>query len=137
MAVQRCAQVLDGVVVNVILADPATFSPGDGSQIIVSSTAEVGWTVSGGVFVANATTTSFQTTGLTFLQFMALFSSAEQAAIVTSTDAQVKLFLLMATGAGALDLGNPEVVSGVDYLASLNLIAAARVATILSGAPPS
>lgn len=137
MAVQRCAQILNGVVVNVILADPATFSPGDGSQIVASQTAEVGWTFAGGAFAQVAPTTSYQTTGMTFLQFMALFSSAEQGAIVSSTDAQVKLFLLMATGAGALDLGNPEVVAGVDYLASLNLIAVARVATILSGAPPS
>lgn len=85
----------------------------------------------------NTPAASYQTTGLTFLQFMALFSSAEQGAIVSSTDTQVKLFLLMATGAGALDLGNPEVVSGVNYLASLGLIAAARVAVILSGAPPA
>ncbi len=36
---------------------------------------------------------------VTFLQFMALFTPTEQAAIVGSTDPQVKLFTLMASGA--------------------------------------
>ena len=133
----RCAQVLNSVVVNVILADPATFNPGDGSQIVASDTAEVGWTYSAGVFTPKTPTAIYQTSGLSFLQFMALFTGAEQGSIVSAPNAQVKLFLLMATGAGALDLSNPEVVAGVNYLASLNLIAAARVATILSGAPAS
>ena len=136
MAAQRCAQILGGVVVNVILADPSTFSPGDGSLIVASATAQVGWTFADGAFTPDVAPVVHQTTGLSFLQFMALFTSAEQAAIVGSTDTQVKLFLLMATGAGALDLTNPEVVGGVDYLASINLIAAARAAAILSGAPP-
>jgi hypothetical protein len=68
---------------------------------------------------------------------MALFAAAEQAAIVGSGDAQVRLFILMATGGGALDLTNPEVVGGVNYLASLGLIAVARVSRILTGAPPA
>ena len=132
----RCARVLNGVVVNAIEADPATFDPGDGSLIVASDTAEAGWTFANGAFTAVGAPFAPQTSGLTFLQFMALFSSAEQAAIVSSNDTQTKLFIMMATGAGALDLGNPEVVAGVGYLASLNLIAASRVATILSGAPP-
>jgi hypothetical protein len=136
MAAQRCAQILNGVVVNVIEADPASFDPGDGSQIVASEIAEIGWSYSAGAFKPGAASVAYQTCGLTFLQFMSLFSSAEQAAIANSTDTQVKLFLLMATGAGVLDLQNPEVVAGVSYLASLNLIAAPRVATILSGAPP-
>ena len=133
----RCAQVLNGSVINVIEADPSSFNPGDGSEIVAADTAEIGWTYSAGVFTPNAPPATYQTSDLSFLQFMALFTSAEQAAVVNSTDTQVRLFLLMATGAGALDLGNPEVVAGVNYLASLNLIAAARVAAILSGAPPS
>lgn len=83
---------------------------------------------------------------LTFLQFMALFTAAEQAAIVNSSDTQTKLFLLMATGAGNLQLNNSEVIAGVNYLASgpsatppgPGLITAARAAQVLaSQAPPS
>ena len=133
----RCAQIRSGVVVNLVEADPSTFNPGDGSIIIATDTAQIGWTFASGAFTAVLAPVVHQTTGLSFLQFMALFSSSERAAIVNSNDTQAKLFIMMATGAGTLDLGNPEVVAGVGYLASLNLIAGSRVATILSGAPTS
>ncbi|MGD0026114.1 MAG: hypothetical protein ABSC37_16100 [Xanthobacteraceae bacterium] len=81
---------------------------------------------------------------LTFLQFMALFTAAEQAAIVNSSDTQSKIFLLMATGAGTLQLDNPEVIAGVNYLATAStatppgpgLITAARAAQILANQTP-
>lgn len=81
---------------------------------------------------------------LTFLKFMALFSAAEQAAIANSSDTQTRLFLLMATGAGALDLSSVEVIAGVNYLAATpastppgpGLITAARAAQILANQPP-
>jgi hypothetical protein len=82
---------------------------------------------------------------LTFLQFMALFTPAEQAALVGSADTQTKLFVMMATGAGSIALANPEVVAGVNYLATPatatppgpGLIASARVAQILANQAPS
>jgi len=37
----RCLQVKDGVIVNVIVADP-TFDPGDGSQIVASDVGNPG-----------------------------------------------------------------------------------------------
>jgi hypothetical protein len=42
----------------------------------------------------------------------------------------------MASGANFLDLTLAEVVNGVEYLASVNLIAATRVAAILSNTAP-
>jgi hypothetical protein len=76
---------------------------------------------------------------ITFLQFMALFTPTEQATIVSTTDVQTKLFLLMATGAGQIALSDPQVIAGVNYIAAAppGLIAPSRVATILAGAPPS
>jgi hypothetical protein len=75
---------------------------------------------------------------LTFLQFMALFTAAEQAAIVGSSDTQVKLFVVMAAGAGGLQLDNAEVVAGVTYLQSIALLTAPRAAAVLAGdAPPA
>lgn len=82
---------------------------------------------------------------LTFLKFMALFTAAEQAAIVDSTDTQTRLFLLMATGAGTLDLSSVEVIAAVNYLAATpsstppgpGLITAARAAQILADQPLS
>jgi len=136
MTAQRCAHVVNGVVANAILADPSTFSYGDGSLVIASATANVGDTYSGGVFTPGVPVVSYPTQ-LTFLQFMALFSPTEQAAVVTSTDVQVKLFVLMASGAGDVNLTDPIVVGGVNYLASKSVITSARATTILSGAPPS
>lgn len=135
MSAQRCAHIVNGVVSNIILADPATFKPSDGSIIVASDTAQLGWTYANGAFTPAVAPVVYQTTGLSFLQFMALFTPTEQAAIVTSTDTQVRLFLLMATGDGQIDLTNPEVIGGVNYLASLGLIGPARVATILAGEP--
>ena len=134
MAAQRCAQILNGVVENVIVADPS-WVPGDGSILVASATAQVGWTYMGGVFASVAPAVVYQTAGLTFLQFMALLTSAEQAAVANSTDTQTRLFVMMATGAPQIDLTNPEVAAGVNYLASINLITSARAATILSGLP--
>ncbi|QXX74224.1 hypothetical protein [Methylovirgula sp. HY1] len=80
----------------------------------------------------------------TFLQFMAFFTSAEQAAIFASSDTQTKIFITMAAGSGGLQLSNTEVIAGIDYLASgstatppgPSLITAARAAAILSGQAP-
>jgi hypothetical protein len=81
---------------------------------------------------------------LTFIQFMALFTPAEQDAIIDSTDTQTRVFMAMATGSGGLQLSNAEVIAGVGYLAALPtatppgpaLIAPARVAQILANQPP-
>ena len=45
----RCIQVLDGVIVNVILADPTTFQPDDGSVIFALDIGEIGDSYAGGV----------------------------------------------------------------------------------------
>jgi hypothetical protein len=76
-------------------------------------------------------------TTISFLQFMNLFTPTEQGALVNSNDTQVKLFNLMAAGAGAIDLSNNEVIGGVDYVASLGIIANNRVAEILAGTLPT
>lgn len=72
-------------------------------------------------------------TSYSFLEFMALFTLTEQALIVVSNDVQVKLFVMMATGAGVIQLDDSEVVQGVEYLTTVNLITTARAAAILSG----
>jgi hypothetical protein len=81
---------------------------------------------------------------LTFLQFMALFTAPEQAAMVNSADTQTKLFVLMATGSGGIQLGNPEVVAGINYLATPTtatppgpgILTVARAAQVLAGTTP-
>ena len=72
---------------------------------------------------------------LKFLEFIALFTQAEQAAIVASTDVQVRLFLLMAAAASEVILSDPKTEAGVNYLVSLGLLTSQRAAQILSGTP--
>jgi len=72
-------------------------------------------------------------TQLTFLAFLALFSPTEQAAIVTSSDAQIRLFCLMAAGSTFVSLADPRVAAGTKMLESAGLIAAGRAAQILAG----
>ena len=73
---------------------------------------------------------------VTFREFMALFTPAEQSAIVNSTDTQVKIILLQAS-AGAITLGDPVVKTDLDYLVSLGLITADRETAILANQPPA
>ena len=73
----------------------------------------------------------------TFLQFLALFTASEQAAIVDSTDTQVKLFMLMAAGASTLSLIDPRTIQGLAYLVSVNLLTQARETAILAAPAPT
>ncbi|WP_267426366.1 hypothetical protein [Methylobacterium sp. GC_Met_2] len=73
----------------------------------------------------------------TQLTFLALFSPAEQAAIVTSADAQIRLFCLMAAGSTFVSLADPRVVAGAQMLESAGLIAAGRAAQVLAGQAPA
>jgi len=76
---------------------------------------------------------------LTYLQFEALFTTAENTAILTAAQSNVALFrwLLRATGSSAIDLGNAEVKAGLDALVAAGLITADREIAILAGQAPA
>jgi hypothetical protein len=76
---------------------------------------------------------------LSFLQFMALFTTAEQIAIVSSVDPQVRLFAMEAEGAGSILLADAKVVGGINYLTTTTppILTAAEAARILAGMVPS
>jgi hypothetical protein len=90
------------------------------------------WLEAGGVPTAYIAPPTEPTT-LTFLQFMALFTPAEQASIVSSDDPQVKLFTLMAAGAGGILLSDSEVIAGVNYLVTNSILTAPRATAVLAG----
>jgi hypothetical protein len=73
---------------------------------------------------------------LSFLQFMALFTSAEQAALINSTDTGVKLLLLQATGNSGVTLTDAATVNGLAYLVSLGILTTARQMAISANQPP-
>lgn len=72
-----------------------------------------------------------------FIEFLELFTDDERAAIVNSTDTQVKLFLLMATGATAINVNDIRTAEGLSALVAQNLITSARKTQILQGQQPS
>ena len=47
----RCAQIKDGVVINVIIADPEQFTPTDGSILVSSEDAQIYYTYNGVEFI--------------------------------------------------------------------------------------
>lgn len=75
-------------------------------------------------------------TVVSFISFMNLFTKDEQLAIASSDDDQFKLFRMMATGAGIIDMGSQYTVDGVNYMAAIGIIKESRVAEILSMTPP-
>lgn len=74
---------------------------------------------------------------ISWLEFMGLFTPAEQAAIATSTNQTVAVFRMMATGLGGdMNLADPRVAQGLDALVAAGLIAAARKADVLARRAP-
>jgi hypothetical protein len=76
---------------------------------------------------------------LTYLQFRALFTAAENQAIMAAAQGNHAIldWLLQAVGAGAIDLGDPQLKAGLDALTGAGLIAVARQAAILANQPPA
>lgn len=66
-------------------------------------------------------------------EYRARFTDAELAAIVSSTDAGVKLLILKVSTppSEGIDLSNPAVIQGLNYLVSKGILAAERPAQIL------
>lgn len=81
---------------------------------------------------------------LDFIGFISLFTSAEQAEILSSTDPQTKLLLAETEGMGAaINLADARVVAGINYLATPTtstppgpgILTSARAAQILANQP--
>lgn len=74
---------------------------------------------------------------LTFLEFMALLTPTEQAALVNSADVPLKIWILKATGAGEIHLSDPETIKGLAYAGSIiPALTPDRQAAILANSPP-
>lgn len=133
MAVERCAQILNGVVENVVMADPAVFVPTDGSTLVPSSGAGPGYTYANGVFTPAATV--YATQNLDFYYFLGLFTPAEFSAIVSSGLAPVKVFLMTYIPAPSFNLTDTAIVNAINFLVAQSLLTSGRGAQILTGAP--
>lgn len=93
------------------------------------------------VYVWNATTKSV-TTGpntapnwIPTYSFILLFTPAEHAAIQASTDAKVTQFMMAVSVTPQINLNDPIVINGINYLVSISLLTQPNANLILSGQP--
>lgn len=70
------------------------------------------------------------------VDYILLFAPQEVVAIENSTDAIARQFLLAIQSSTEVNLGDPRVVHGLAYMASVGLIALDRPARVLSNLPP-
>ncbi len=98
----------------------------------------VGWTYTNGLFYAPVAPKA-PARELTSLQFMALFTPAEQTAIAAAAIASPALLLwfFQAMGAQTITLSDPRTAAGIGALVGAGLLTAAREAQVLAGAAPS
>jgi hypothetical protein len=120
--------------------DDVTFPAPEGASFVDQGGAAIGWLLHKGKLVApsepEAPAAPPRTT-FDLLGFFDLFTEAEQGAIVSSDNVQVKLFCLMAAGTNSVDLKDPKIVAGVKQFESLGLIEKGRAAKVLAGEAPT
>lgn len=73
---------------------------------------------------------------ISFGNFMNLFTGPEKIQIVSSPDPQVKLFTLMASGAGIISVESADFISGLNYLVAMGILTEARKDQIANLQPP-
>lgn len=66
-----------------------------------------------------------------FMQFVGRLTEAEKTALVESDDVDVRLFLMSLTSI-VVSLDSPDVIAGVQMLASKNILTKARAAELLA-----
>lgn len=109
-----------------LAAAAAASSAGAGvSQVVLMGTVGI-----------DATTLAASTPAdLTRFAFLSLFTLAELTAVLSSTDPIVKTIIFRFENAEDIYLGDPATIQGVEYLASVALITAARAAQVLAATP--
>lgn len=74
---------------------------------------------------------------LDYRQFRALFTAAENQAIMTAAPSNPQLLdWLLEAAPGSIDMSSPIVKGGLDALVAAGLLTADREAAILAGTPP-
>lgn len=120
---------------------PGLFEAADGSYWRVDTTAAATPLQKANLAVAivNVNPSAVPKPKVTYLQFEALFTPAEQGAIfgAAGTTPSLMQWLLRAAGAGEIDLGNPETIAGINILEGAGLLTADRTALVLAGTPPN
>jgi hypothetical protein len=105
---------------------------------VTNPAVEQGWSYNGGAFAPPSPPVDPDPPirSFAFLDFLGFFTSEEQAAIIASEVVHVKLFVVMAAGAGVINLDDPRVAEGLDLLVAENLLTAERRAQVFAGQAP-
>lgn len=129
----------DGVVENVIeLEAQGNYVPPVGYSVVEDKTgkAEVGDGYKAGLFggfsPAPQAPSSPKPATLTFSQFIDRLTPDEQTALVNSPDTKVKIFVIMISGARAINVSAPDVVTGMSSLVAAGVLTKARADAILA-----
>lgn len=141
--VQRTyAHVINSVVVETIVTDydVTKLFPSKMTWVDITTQSPMParlWAYVGGAFSPPAAVVP-ASPKLTSLEFMALLTPAEQAAIAGAglANASVMLWLIKLSGAMYIDLGDPQTVGGVHALAAAGLLTSDRVTAILANQAP-
>lgn len=78
---------------------------------------------------------SLRARAMTASSFMALFTPAEQSAILATSDTPSRMFLMKIGGDAVFDLGQRAVIAGVIGFATADLIEIDRAFDVLAGQP--
>lgn len=70
------------------------------------------------------------------LDYLQLFTGAELAAAMASTDPRMRVATAYTLGAPTINLANPQVIGGLQLMQSLGILAPARAAAIGANQPP-
>lgn len=71
------------------------------------------------------------------LQYIDLFTQAEQDAILLSNDGTIRSLATKASAAQRVFLTDAHIIAGLDYLTTAGILAPGRKAQILSNTPPA
>lgn len=135
------ALIVDDVVWELTDIDPADRFHPSMEWVKADATVEVGWArEKDGRLKAPAQEQAPATSSrLSFLEFMDLFTEAEQLAIAGAamTDVATKLWYDRAAGAQFIDLGDERLAAGLQKMVDAKLLTAARRTRVLKGSPPA
>lgn len=142
---QRFARIVDARVAEIIelpegvsLSD--RFHP-DIAAVCTPCGADVapGWVQGEGGFAAPAAPVPVRRTRFSFLEFMDLFTDAEQLAIAGAamTDVATKLWYDRAVGAQFIDLTDARLTGGLQAMVTAGLLTSGRRDRVLAGLPPA
>ena len=128
---------MDGMPIGVFFADgsPVPDQPGYGYTTVATNAPAPAWSGSISDFPAPAAAV-LPPSAITAAEYILLFTPAETAAIRASADLVVQQFLLAVEVAQSVDLADPHVLLGLQYLVSIGLLTAGREAAIAGNIPP-